>query len=269
MSWLVRLTFADPDRARHRAELISSRLWDLGTTGVAEVDDGRGFELVAGFENRSEADRAAAAFADLRSATVEPAPGLDHWIDPDESNSVELSPGRFITIVPGAAFGHGSHPSTRLALDLLAGHADRASNALDIGSGTGVLSLAALTMNPDLQLTAIDIDPVAVGQTSHNLEQAGVQQRATVIEGPIDSVKADSGPYDLVMVNVLLHVHRSVGPHLDRLVTDHPMVLASGFLIEQAPELLAVYSRYTVVEQRELGPWAALALTIPPGQPGP
>lgn len=263
MAWIVRLTFADADRIRDRADLISRRLWDLGTTGVAEVDDDRGYELVAGFENRSDADRAASALADVGSPTVEPAPGLDHWVDPDESSSVELSPGRFITVVPGAAFGHGSHPSTRLALDLLASHVDRATNAIDIGSGTGVLGLAALTMNPDLRLTAIDIDPIAVNQTSYNLQRSEVGGRATVIEGTVDSIEPDSDPYDLVVVNVLLEVHRGIGPNLDRLLTDDPIVVASGLLIEQVPELVAAYRQFTVVEQRELGPWAAVAFTLP------
>jgi ribosomal protein L11 methyltransferase len=108
-----------------------------------------------------------------------------------------------LIVDPGQAFGTGGHASTRLALGLLDGLAPdqvAASEVLDVGSGTGVLALAALALGAK-QAVAHDLDPLAGEAIRANAAVNGLEERVLAFTGPIGAI--GSRRFDLVLANML------------------------------------------------------------------
>ncbi|MGZ8694511.1 MAG: 50S ribosomal protein L11 methyltransferase [Gaiellaceae bacterium] len=148
---------------------------------------------------------------------------------------------RAVVIDPGRAFGTGSHPTTRLALELLA--EQPRGSLLDVGCGSGVLAIAAakLGFGP---VTAGDDDPEALEVTRENAARNG----AEVDVRPLDAVAGEVPAADVVVANIALQVVEALAPR----VSSRRLVL-SGYLAEERPavEGLAHLAR------REAGGWAA------------
>ena len=108
-----------------------------------------------------------------------------------------------LVVDPGQAFGTGGHASTRLALGLLDGLASEevvASEVLDVGSGTGVLALAALALGAR-RAVAHDVDPLAGEAIRANAAANGLSERVLVFTGPVDAI--GSRRFDVVLANML------------------------------------------------------------------
>ncbi len=111
-----------------------------------------------------------------------------------------------ITIDPHVAFGTGWHETTRQCLELvweISQTQQFLGKVLDFGSGTGILGIAALRLDPAATLVAIDNDPYAVEATTANLAQNGLEERGEVY-GKWDEYSSDRGgsPFQLVLANV-------------------------------------------------------------------
>jgi ribosomal protein L11 methyltransferase len=135
------------------------------------------------------------------------------WFDPEPVA---------IVIDPGRAFGTGAHGSTRAALSLL--QELDPTPALDLGCGSGVLSIAALKLGFG-PLRAFDIDPLAVAATAENAVRNGVDvpaERRDVLTGPLPSAP-------LWLANLELHLLEPLLRRPDR----PPLILASGLLESQ------------------------------------
>jgi ribosomal protein L11 methyltransferase len=121
---------------------------------------------------------------------------------------VELAPGQTeLVIDPGQAFGTGGHASTLLALqwiDSLAewagGSLEPSMRVLDVGTGTGVLALAALRLGAG-RAVALDLDPLAAPEARRWAEKGCLAERFRVFTGPLAALAA--APFDLVLVNML------------------------------------------------------------------
>jgi len=167
------------------AEVALVRMLELFPAGVEEERDGADVVL-AGYADAPpapglEPEPVAPGWEDAWRAFHRPVRVGRLWIGPPWFESEEIA----IVIDPGRAFGTGAHGSTRAALELLAGL--EPSPALDLGCGSGVLSVAAarLGFGP---LQAFDIDPLAVGATAENAARNGVEvavARADVLTDPL------------------------------------------------------------------------------------
>jgi ribosomal protein L11 methyltransferase len=129
-------------------------------------------------------------------------------------DQVPLAPDdRVIELDPGRAFGTGAHASTRLcllALERLEAEGLRPTRTLDLGCGSGILTVAALRMWPGARATVLDIDPEAVATARENAERNGVVDSLRFITGDLGD--AASG-YDLVLANIQREVlEAGVGP---------------------------------------------------------
>ncbi|MFH0899484.1 MAG: 50S ribosomal protein L11 methyltransferase [Pseudomonadota bacterium] len=132
---------------------------------------------------------------------------------------------------PGRAFGTGAHASTKLCLIELERLHDLeclpARTFLDIGSGSGILAIAAAKLWPDSEGMAIDIDPDAVSATAENLARNGVASRVAAQNGSAADV---AGPFDLVTANIQADVLQSIGHDLAARLAPSGALILSGLL---------------------------------------
>jgi ribosomal protein L11 methyltransferase len=144
---------------------------------------------------------------------------------------------------PGQAFGTGAHATTRLVLEELQRLADNGetfSSVLDVGAGSGILSIAALLFWPGSNAAAIDIDPIAIGAIAENAERNGLSERIAASTTPVGQV---GGEFDLVLANiqadVLLALRAEIAEHVAK---GAPLILA-GLLRNQAQHVADTYAR--------------------------
>jgi ribosomal protein L11 methyltransferase len=151
-----------------------------------------------------------------------------------------------IAMDPGSAFGTGSHPTTRLCLEameqLAASQAGLTGLRLaDLGSGSGVLGLAALRLGA-ASVAAVDTDPLAVRATAENAVLNRLTAQMRVGLGSVEALAAllDGQPADLLLCNILAPVIQALCPAFETVLAPHGVGLLSGLLVAQAPALQQV-----------------------------
>lgn len=264
--------------AAEDAELAADALWALGVAAVEERSTSTGMlelwtSIGEGGVGGGGDARAAAAldlhgwawrFAEVDESVadswrafaqpVEAAPGIvicPAWRVADMSPAV-IDGHTVIAIEPGAAFGLGDHPTTRLSVRALAGHVRRGDHVLDVGCGSGVLSIAAIRSGA-AHARAIDIADAAVEATAHNAVLNGVE--VDVSTQPLADV---DGIYDVVVANILAPVLVELAPDLRR-VTGRVLIL-SGVLDGRFDHVVAALSPMEVVDVEVIDGWASVVL---------
>src|SRR5512145_159320 len=160
----------------------------------------------------------------------------------------DLLPGDLeIALDPGMAFGTGTHPTTQLCLEALEDHVQPGVNVLDLGSGSGILAIAAAKLGA-ASVLALDIDPVAVKAAQENVEQNGTADKIVVQSGSLDSLIASPRRFDLIVVNILAKIIIAMcGQHLGDVVRPGGVALFSG-IIEDQVEAVETALRETGLE---------------------
>ena len=242
-------------------EQIISTLWNLGTTGVAVIEANSGVELdsntlIAGFDTRHEAHRAGTILhqkffeqatnsnksASRSSWKVEPTSDWSQEQSP-ETHRVELLDGSAFSLRTGLAFGHGKHPTTKLALQLLQPILTaQKRSVLDVGTGSGVLAIAAAKLGA-AHVTGIDIDPNAVVVATSNV--ASNQVAVSISDHPIAEIAKQAITFDVVVVNVLASVHKQLAADVLASVADGGQMILTGMLTNQAKRVSNYYLNQT------------------------
>ena len=165
-----------------------------------------------------------------------------------------------LALDPGMAFGTGLHPTTRLclaALETLAdgGRLDGAS-VLDVGCGSGILAIAALRLGATSAL-GVDTDPIAVESTIANARRNRLVRRIRAHEG---SLPTGSGPFDVVLANLIAGVLVSLAGGLRDELRSGGTMLASGIFIDREAEVRGAFESagLDVVGRSAEGDWVAL-----------
>ena len=166
---------------------------------------------------------------------------------------------------PGGAFGTGTHASTRLCLEALQDIRDRrhdVTHFLDMGTGSGILSIAAALLWPDSRGLAVDIDPVAVTAAADNLEANGLSDRVTAAGE--DSPDAPS--CQVVLANIQADVLGAMAGTLAGRVAPGGELVLAGILAPQADEVADAFAGHrltlgrTRVDDRD-PQWVCLRLS--------
>lgn len=174
-----------------------------------------------------------------------------------------------VRIDPGMAFGTGTHPTTQLCLELIEQcYADGSpSTLIDVGCGSGILSIAALKLGAELAL-GVDIDPASIQAARENARANGIpDERLLLGLGSVGEILEGGYPLHtapLVLANILAPVIlRLFEAGLAELLTPGGRLILSGILQEQREAVLtaARKRRLRLVEERSRGDWVALALT--------
>ena len=184
------------------------------------------------------------------------------WIIPPWETPTTESGLTTIIIEPGRAFGTGTHGSTQGCLVLLEALLDRqpVADALDIGTGTGILAIATAVLGVE-RVTALDTDPDAVAAAHLNAKLNGAANR-------IDCVLADVAAFEgfqpaLVLANLLAASHLSLVSQYRRLVSPAGHLILGGILAVETASLTERLggAGFAFVEQAEIDGWVSLHLT--------
>jgi ribosomal protein L11 methyltransferase len=261
-------------------DLVSGLLWQGGVTGIHELALGHGrVRLIAGLPAAAEA----ALVADLVDRWTVDAFDADHdgWLDawrpfarPVRAGRVVIHPpwepppwpdlptgpdDLVLAIDPGRAFGQGNHATTRLVVEALTGAVTPGAAVLDVGCGSGVLSVVAAALGA-AHVDAVDIEDEAVRATVENAVRNDV---ADLIDASTAAVDALDGPYDVVAANILAPVLVDLAADLARCLGERGVLVLSGLLVEQRGLVLDAFAEGAglgLVAERELDGWLALEL---------
>ena len=141
-----------------------------------------------------------------------------------------------ITMDPGMAFGTGTHETTSLCLEVLDERVRGGERVLDIGTGSGILAIAALRLGAACA-EGVDIDPMCVRTAGENAQRNGVQDRFTVLVGDLSDQA--SGVYNIITANIVAAAILSLAPHVPALMAPGALFVASGIIDTRKEEVLA------------------------------
>jgi ribosomal protein L11 methyltransferase len=166
-----------------------------------------------------------------------------------------------IALDPGMAFGTGLHPTTRLcliALEELAGRGRLAgARVLDVGAGSGILSIAAARLGAR-DVLAVDVDPIAVEATQANARR---NQCSRLIRARLGTVPTGEPEVDLVVANLIASLLVRLAPELSASVRPGGSWLASGIFRDREPEVRAAFDAVGLATEDRWAEedWVALA----------
>lgn len=190
------------------------------------------------------------------------------YIVPEWERGKPIPEGRTaVYLNPGLTFGTGSHASTQLCLTLLEKSRIPGSALLDLGCGSGILSIAALNLGCS-QATGVDIDPKAVDVAYENAALNSIgRDRYAVRAGDVLSDKAlveelaQTGPYDLVLANIVADVIIPLSAQVGRFLSGHGLFICSGIIDTRADEVQAALEKngLRILERLEKDGWCAFS----------
>ena len=163
---------------------------------------------------------------------------LPCWMNPNE----KFKDKKIIKIDPGAAFGTGSHPSTYLCLEKMENISFSDKKILDIGSGSGILSVAARLLGAK-EVYAVDNDYLAINSTKSNFQlNFGDLNNLSTYLGSFNEVilKNQLKQFDLVLCNILAEVIKGMIPNIYKCLRNNGEVIFSGILNSQKDEIIKI-----------------------------
>ena len=286
--WLVTLSIS-----RDAEDTASALLFDMGSNGIITLDESAGgVRLGAYFDDAERAEgiklalEAELARVGLRNALggismspVSEQDWMQKWKEGFEAIDVgerliiapswklpSDSRGRIVIQVdPGMAFGTGTHETTRLCLEAIERHW-RGGSVIDVGTGTGILAIAAAllapesraALRPELKVVAIDVDPQAVDVARENTAINRVSDRIELHEGQPRDFAIEE--FDVVVANLTAEVVVDLMSDLVACLAPGGLMILSGILSELAEDVeraLLAYG-FSVIERRVSGEWCAM-----------
>ena len=174
------------------------------------------------------------------------------WIVPSW-HEVPDPGGIVVTLDPGAAFGTGSHPTTRLCLAWLERTVQPGDSVLDYGCGSGILGIAALKLGA-ARAAGVDVDPMALEAARYNSSRNGVALEVRDAQAGFEFAAR------ITVANILANPLRMLAPLIAARTAPGGRIALSGILEEQAAEVASAYAPYAAlaVQAREAG-WVLLA----------
>ena len=270
----LRRTFAVAPEA---LETLAASLWEAGTLGLEELPAAGAEAVVAAwFPEPAEdgpqlpagarlvsAEWIAATdwLAGYRAAAQPIAVGARFWLDPREPDSpaLEVPPGRLALRVPArTAFGTGSHASTRLALRLLEPLPLAGAAVLDVGAGSGVLSLAVLALGA-AGAVGLDVDPAAALLAGQHARLNGLP--AAFWAGSLAAL-AGGARFPVVVVNALPHEVAAEAAAIAAAVAPGGRLVVSGVPVVEEQPVLAAWAAHGLAPERRLAEEEWVAWTL-------
>ncbi len=247
--------------SREQADLLSTKLWEAGTTGIRELESGGGaLTLIACFEtndNRHELLQNFDPFSptwlheedidwvqETQRAWLGRQVGAQIFLAPPWCNEA-TPPGRKRVIHnPGMACGTGDHPCTQLALEELEQVVRPVCSMEDIGAGSGILAIAARRLGAKTAI-AVDVDEAALQAARENFELNALP--ANLVAGSADCLLSSCA--DLVVANINATVLLAVADELLRIVRHNGVLILTGFPAREASIVRDVFGAGDILER--------------------
>ncbi len=239
--------FQDDGRNEERLRAVEARLASLREAGV-EV--GSGFVAAQVVEEEAWGEAYKAHFRAERLA-----PNL---VVTPSWEPYQPAPGEHVLVLdPGLAFGTGGHATTRLCLRAVAEQVRPGDRVADIGTGSGILAVAAALLGAS-RVIATDSDPAVIAVARDNAARNGVADRVEVME--TDLIPGDAGPFDVVVCNILATEVIRLAPSLPALLAPGGRFIGSGFIDVSVAEVMAALEAVglRVLSAPEEQTWAAV-----------
>ncbi|HHW01539.1 MAG TPA: 50S ribosomal protein L11 methyltransferase [Thermoanaerobacterales bacterium] len=162
-----------------------------------------------------------------------------------------------IDLDPGMAFGTGTHETTRLCMELLEKYMKKGFTVIDIGCGSGILSIVAGKLGAS-DVLAIDKDDVAIKVARENVERNDLSQIIKVLKG--DSLRNISFKADIIVANIIADVIIDLSGDIPMNLKEGGIFLASGIIKDRKLSVVEALEKYgfDLVEESEKGEWVAL-----------
>ena len=158
-----------------------------------------------------------------------------------------------VILDPGMAFGTGLHPTTKMCLEALDCRIRNGMEILDVGTGSGILSIAAANLGAS-RVLALDVDPVAVRVARDNVTANGVGQAVEIREGTLPQDDQSSRPrFDIVVANIAVRPIVQLAPHILDCLRPGDLAVVSGILDDQAQEVEDSFGRLGAVIKDQVG----------------
>ena len=262
-------------------ELLSAALDDLEPLAIHEADAGDGWRVF--FRSAAARDRAAdtlrASFGDRLIAILAVDIEDEEWARRSQSGLRAVRVGRLtiappwdtsaadagthtIVIDPSTGFGTGHHETTRLCLALLQEIDLNGRRVIDVGTGSGVLALAAARLGA-AEVVGIDDDPDALRNAAENVERNGAERTLSLVQADIAAFSG--APADVVSANLTAAVLMRNATALANLVASNGTLIASGFAPDEIEAVVAAFNvalGKSLVQSLEEGDWAAVSITL-------
>ena len=175
--------------------------------------------------------------------------------EPNESDIV-------VTLDPGLAFGTGHHPTTRMCLELLEGLVEPGKSVLDVGCGSGILSITAAKLGAS-GVFGLEVDSVAVGVAKRNALENSVSHGIRIAQGSLPHSEVASGGYHIAVANISAKVISEMAGDLVDAVSDGGCVIASGLLLESRSHVERALESAGACPERVItdGDWVTIVAT--------
>ena len=166
-----------------------------------------------------------------------------------------------IELDPGMAFGTGTHETTAMCVEMIEKHY-RAGRVLDVGTGSGILAIAAARLGAKSVL-GVDIDPMAVRVAKENVEKNGLSGIVDIREGDLVA-GLDGVVCDFAVANILADVIALLAAPLRRHLSASALFVCSGILREREEDVKKVLAEngYILFDRMQKGDWVALAARV-------
>jgi len=248
-------------------ELAADRLWQAGAPAVEEFvegDLGVARSVLAADDATSIARLGALPRGWVVRHFDRPTEPAETWrqfaapivVSPTLTIRPAWLPGPGVAIEPGASFGLGDHPTTRLTARAVERLVGPETSVLDVGCGSGVLAIVA-ALRGAAPVVAIDIAEAAREATVENAARNGVGDRIDVSTRPLGDV---AGRFDVVLANILAPTLIALAPDLRRVLSPDGALVVSGILAEAHDHVLAALAPLRRVSTDQLDGWAAVEL---------
>lgn len=162
-----------------------------------------------------------------------------------------------IELDPGMAFGTGTHETTRLCSQLLEKYVGPGQTVIDVGCGTGILSIIAAKLGAG-PITAVDIDEVAVRVTEENSRINRTESAVTASRGVLTDIPPMKA--DIVVANIIADVIVAMAENMRYYIKNGGIIITSGIIRERREDVLEAYESMGFVKEEllEMGEWVAM-----------
>lgn len=171
--------------------------------------------------------------------TIQPIKVSDRIVIKPSFRDYEKKEGEIvISIDPKMSFGTGYHQSTRIMIRLIERHIQNGYKVLDVGTGTGILSIVSLKLGA-AKVIACDIDEVVVENFYENLAQNGITNNCVFIAGTIKEINEKD--FNLVLVNIQKNILIDIAKDIVERTKKGGLVILAGLLVEDQDEIREIY----------------------------